>query len=186
MSLNKNKNRGFTLIELLVVIAIISLLSSVVLAALNDARAKARDARRMEDLRQINTALQLYLQDHEEAPYDRTGIDVYSSLGWTDFLEGELSPYIKKLPVDPLQGKSIDGSGTNHPKGGCVNFNFSDSCSYQYVYRRMDHNSTKCESDPSSWEGCSDKRSYILDATFEKRGKGNYPVSFILGVSYPQ
>lgn len=37
-----NKKRGFTLIELLVVIAIISLLSSVVMASLNDSREKAR------------------------------------------------------------------------------------------------------------------------------------------------
>lgn len=52
--------KGFTLIELLVVVAIISLLSSVVFASLNTAREKARDARRKVDLKQIQTALELY------------------------------------------------------------------------------------------------------------------------------
>ncbi|PIR85247.1 hypothetical protein COU15_01765 [Candidatus Kaiserbacteria bacterium CG10_big_fil_rev_8_21_14_0_10_45_20] len=54
------QKRGFTLIELLVVIAIIGVLSSVVLASLSSARTKARDAKRLSDMQQMRTALELY------------------------------------------------------------------------------------------------------------------------------
>ncbi len=54
------KNKGFTLIELLVVIAIIAILSTVVMAGLNSARAKGRDAKRLSDIKQLQTALELF------------------------------------------------------------------------------------------------------------------------------
>jgi prepilin-type N-terminal cleavage/methylation domain-containing protein len=58
----KNK-KGFTLIELLVVIAIIGLLSTLAVVALNNARQKSRDAKRVADIKQIQTALELFYND---------------------------------------------------------------------------------------------------------------------------
>lgn len=180
--------KGFTLIELLVVIAIISLLSSVVLAALNDARAKARDARRLEDLRQINNALQLYLQDHAEAPIideDLSTDITYTSSGsggWGG-LETLLSPYIKKLPMDPLNGETVPVTGNRD----------GNSDSYRYFYRRLDvHAYGPCENSGWTIPACNDKRLYILTANFEKRdpvrasGGAIIPVSTLFGLSYPQ
>ena len=60
--------KGFTLIELLVVVAIIGLLSTLSIVALNTARAKARDARRVSDIKQIQTALELYYNDNAAYP----------------------------------------------------------------------------------------------------------------------
>jgi type II secretion system protein G len=61
-------NKGFTLIELLVVIAIIGLLSTLSVVALNSAREKARNARRVSDMKQVQTALELYFNDMGRYP----------------------------------------------------------------------------------------------------------------------
>jgi len=60
--------KGFTLIELLVVIAIIGLLSTMSVLALNGARARARDAKRVSDIKQIQTALEMYYNDNNVYP----------------------------------------------------------------------------------------------------------------------
>ncbi|HPY08877.1 MAG: type II secretion system protein [Patescibacteria group bacterium] len=64
----KHNKKGFTLIELLVVIAIIGLLSTLSILALNSARARARDAKRVADVKQIQTALELYYNDAGDYP----------------------------------------------------------------------------------------------------------------------
>lgn len=68
-----NKNKGFTLIELLVVIAIIGILASVVLSSLNSARASARDSQRIQNLRNLQIAVELYRTTHGSYPVNIPG-----------------------------------------------------------------------------------------------------------------
>jgi len=100
----KNKQKGFTLIELLVVIAIIGILSSVVLASLNSARLKARDAKRVSDVKQIQLALEMYYDDNSNYP-----VGITSTLLVTP-------GYISTVPTDPSTGSAYTyaalGSGT--------------------------------------------------------------------------
>ena len=64
--------KAFTLIELLVVIAVIALLSTLSVVALSSARAKSRDARRLSDIKQIQTALEMYLDSSGTYPASLT------------------------------------------------------------------------------------------------------------------
>jgi prepilin-type N-terminal cleavage/methylation domain-containing protein len=118
----KKNNAGFTLIELLVVISIISLLASVVLASLNSARAKARDARRLADMKEIEKALQFYFDANNAYP----GVTYGSGenlAGWEVSFYGSfmeyLAPYLSKTPVDPIN--SGPPSQTSPPLGAMFN-----------------------------------------------------------------
>lgn len=91
MKFRTHASRGFTLIELLVVIAIIGLLSSVVLASLNGARVKARNARRIADLQQMQTAMELYYNDYNGYPTATSDLD---------------PTYIASVPTDPGSGSA--------------------------------------------------------------------------------
>lgn len=72
----KKPNKGFTLIELLVVIAIIGLLSTLAVVALNSARQRSRDAKRVADIRQVQTALELGFSEGNAYPTDGTPADL--------------------------------------------------------------------------------------------------------------
>ncbi len=100
----KNKNKGFTLIELLVVIAIIGILSTVVLVSINSARSRARDTKRMSDIKQIDKALQMYMLNNDgQAPQ----VGDVDDRNWGQ-LENLLAPaYIKVLPKDPLSSPGL-------------------------------------------------------------------------------
>ena len=94
-----NASSGFTLIELLVVIAIIGILSSVVLASLNSARTKARDTRRVSDLKQIQVALELYYDATSKYPQSLN--DLVGAAGGAS---------LSALPKDP-NGAVLNATG---------------------------------------------------------------------------
>jgi len=107
----RKQERGFTLIELLVVISIIGLLSSVVLASLNSARGKARDAKRQGDLRSMHTALELFYDSNKRYPSSIDGIAVGNCNHDKSFLTGGClqtlvtSGFISVLPSDSKSGQ---------------------------------------------------------------------------------
>jgi general secretion pathway protein G len=97
----KKNQKGFTLIELLVVIAIIGLLSTLSVVALNSARAKSRDARRISDIQQIQSALEMYFNDANAYPAT-LGTSIIGS-----------STYLAIVPTAPTPFDNNTGSACN-------------------------------------------------------------------------
>ena len=62
----KQLRRAFTLIELLVVIAIIAILAAILVPVFMQAKLNAMQTMCLTHMKQLGTALQLYLQDHDE------------------------------------------------------------------------------------------------------------------------
>lgn len=106
LSRRTSSKAGFTLIELLVVIAIIGILSSVVLASLNSARRKGRDARRISDVKQLQLAMELY--------YDN------SSSEYPDTLSLLAPTYISTVPKDPQTAVDYQYDNITSTGAACV------------------------------------------------------------------
>lgn len=81
----KFSTRGFTLIELMIVLAIVSLLSGVGYVNFSEARAQARDIERKADLRALQTAIELYRQQHGRYPAGCKGPNQWSGQDGTDY-----------------------------------------------------------------------------------------------------
>lgn len=100
---------GFTLIELLVVIAIIGVLSSIVLASLQNARRKSRDARRITDIKQLQLALELYY-DANNQNYPTTNAVCNTTTPSFFGLEAlQTGGFIPQIPRDPSQSGTTSG-----------------------------------------------------------------------------
>ena len=108
----KNKS-GFTLIELLVVIFIIAMLASIILAATQSTRTRARDARRKVDLESIKKAIELYRFDNGgNAPPANNGIGacaggVCTSDVGSPWLAGLAPAFVASVPRDPSNPSTV-------------------------------------------------------------------------------
>jgi prepilin-type N-terminal cleavage/methylation domain-containing protein len=94
---SKDRRRNaFTLIELLVVIAIIAILAAVLFPVFAQAREKARQTACLSNLKQIGTALSMYMQDYDERLPDRRDLK--------NTLPGGYRPWATWPPSDPRCG----------------------------------------------------------------------------------
>jgi type II secretion system protein G len=119
---------GFTLVELVVVILILAVLAGVLVPRVTDRLASARDSRRMQDIQQVQKAVEQYFLDKTVyPPANQNG----SFGGWDVSQDGDMIPelvktgYLKEAPKDPLNNDTYHYRYYVYPKGtaGCVSQN---------------------------------------------------------------
>lgn len=120
------QEKGFTLIELMVVVAIVGLLASSILASLDNARGRARDASRIAEFREVMKSLELYRTNVGSYPCSgpvggnnldcaattvngsaTSRIKKGSNTGIFNTVEDTLRQGLKISPSDDIQGTSI-------------------------------------------------------------------------------
>jgi len=180
---HKHHYLAFTLVELLVVIAIIGILSTLSVVAFNNVRAKARDSRRLSDVRQIGMALELYYDDKGvyPAPPTPTGTPItglcLSNLGISSTCGAIV--YLQKIPGDPLSNIHYTYSYLNSGESYRLGFNLEQgSGDWPAGTLAMGPNGISQDllaangidwRDPNNWKNRSD--SLVCTATYDQDRK---------------
>ena len=127
---NKNYFRGFTIIEMLIVVSIFAILASIILARVVSAKANARDAKRVESIRQLENALDLYRNSNNRYPICNPEVVVN---GTSDCLSVALisAEAMSTTPVDPT-GESSGTCGLADSFVYC--YQSADGVSYTIRY----------------------------------------------------
>ena len=129
------KRRGFTLIELLVVIAIIGLLSTLAVVSLNNARQRSRDAKRLSDVKQMQTALELFYSENGSYPLSDSASAGNILIADDRNDGGTGTVFSSLLATVPIAPTPADGSGAT----ACT------VTTNKYVYKAQNSDTTPAE-----------------------------------------
>ena len=124
-----NKNKGFTLIELLIVISIVAMLSSIILNYLGSARNKGNDTQKIQSLKQVLIAINLYYQDNGYYAADTTALT-------TAAVKNGNRPYIISVPTSIIYNGLTDSTG-----GNCSAT--PTTCSYYHIAIPLSENTNR-------------------------------------------
>lgn len=143
----KNKgSEGFTLIELLTVIAIIAVLTAFLTLSYVAVRQRARDTQRKSDLKQIQSALELYRADNDI--YPPSASSPFASCG-NPFIGGSGNvQYMAKIPCDPQNPSSPTPYYYYQPASSTTTY-YLAACAENV----NDSGSVAVASEPSWWTG---------------------------------
>jgi len=99
MNVTMNKNAGFTLIEIMVVVVILGILAAIVVPRVMDRPDQARITKAKQDVRALESALNLYRLDNYRYPSTDEGLESLLSGAGDSNRKG--GPYMDRLPMDP-------------------------------------------------------------------------------------
>lgn len=147
--------RAFTLIELLIVVSIIGLIATIAVTATNNARQKARDARRLSDLKQLQSALGLSYEPGISFPVVAAPITLGDATHKVLCIVGSLPAFQTSLVAPGACGALFMGLVPSNPTPGGAG----------YSYRSTDTSGAVCTSGTCN--------SYCIQTTLEQANTQN-------------
>jgi prepilin-type N-terminal cleavage/methylation domain-containing protein len=122
-TVSPSRKSGFTLIELLVVIAIIAILAAILFPVFAQAREQARKTSCISNVKQVNLAVVMYVQDYDESlPLEQVPEWAADNTGWfypfgerTYTWQNIVQPYIKnwQAMICPDSGMNVTNPATS-------------------------------------------------------------------------